>query len=100
IRHIKAAVRLTHLMLQCSCEVTKLLLNRNIVEKLHKLYYQPHMALSIKLLILKTLDAIIRTPLGLKYFVGKADEEGDKRDKNCYELVFEMLSGLKQTRAK
>lgn len=53
IRHVKAGVRLTHLLLQCSCEVTKQLLENNIMDKLYDLYHKPHMALSIKLLILK-----------------------------------------------
>ncbi|XP_042220163.1 protein virilizer-like isoform X2 [Homarus americanus] len=101
IRHIKAGVRLTQLMLQCSCDLTRLLLNRNIMERLYSLYYKPHMALSIKLLVLKTIDTITRTPLGLRFFLGESEDIlEEKKEKNGYELILEMLADVPQTRAK
>ncbi|XP_068224412.1 protein virilizer isoform X3 [Palaemon carinicauda] len=100
IRHVKAGVRLTQLMLQCTDEITKLLLERNIMEKLKLLYYQPHMALSIKLLILKTFDSVTRTPMGLRYYLGIADDKCEERGRNWYEIILEMLTDVQQTRAK
>nr|XP_045603952.1 protein virilizer homolog [Procambarus clarkii] len=101
IRHVKAGVRLTQLMLQCSSDVTDILLNRNIMNKLYTLYHKPHMALSIKLLILKTIDTITRTSLGLRFFLGKSEDLSEgQSEKNGYEVVLEMLSDVPQTRAK
>ncbi|MPD01489.1 hypothetical protein E2C01_097021 [Portunus trituberculatus] len=50
---MKVGVRLTQLLLQCCCEVTRRVLNRGVLDKLHTLYHKPHMALSMKLLILR-----------------------------------------------
>lgn len=51
----------------------------------------------------RTIDAITRTELGLRYLLGEpleADIEEKKPQKNGYELILELLSNVQQTRAK
>lgn len=51
----------------------------------------------------RTVDAITRTELGLRYLLGEpleADVEEKKPQNNGYELILELLSNVQQTRAK
>ena len=59
IRHLKAGLRLCVCLCQCDDDVTRYLLTQlPLCHMLYELYHLPHMALSIKLLILRFVTTI------------------------------------------
>lgn len=70
IRHIKVGVRLVEVLCMCSGALAELLiLNEGIHERLLQLYHQDCMSLSIRLMILRALDASLHTKLAVEHFL-------------------------------
>ncbi|KAM7345518.1 VIR_N domain-containing protein [Cochliomyia hominivorax] len=94
IRHIKTGARLMEL-LAFSSEIFNYLLN---IEKYDpfkivlSLYHQNYMALSIKLLLLKTIYSLLDCKPALQHFLSPAI--------NGYELILDLLQSSKLTRTK
>lgn len=89
IRHIKCGVRLAE-----SCcgnhELVNILVEHNIHSKLLSLFDKEHMALSIKLLILKSLDACLCTDKSIDNFVNH----------NGYQTLINILKNISSVRIK
>lgn len=97
IRHLKAGLRLVVCLLQCSDDITQLLLTRlPLMHRLHHLYHLQHMALSIKLLILRTMDSILSCGAGVRQFLGMQAN----LDLTGYEVLLQLLAATTHTRAK
>lgn len=80
LRHIKVGVRLVEAMCHCGEEVTKKLMKHvNIHQKLIDLYHQEYMALSIKLMILRALDASLRYKEAIESFLKSESWNGYKK---------------------
>lgn len=77
VRHIKIGVRLTEAMLSIDQDVNYILLTEHDVDKkLLHLFQQEYMALSIKLLIIKTLDTMLVNSKVMQAFINR---DGYKR---------------------
>jgi len=68
VRHIKSGLKLTMELLCCGESVRAALLSANLQEQLLSLYTKEHMAMSIKLLILRTLDCTLNSLIGINFF--------------------------------
>ncbi|XP_067142152.1 protein virilizer homolog isoform X2 [Centruroides vittatus] len=72
VRHMKAGIRLAIALFQTDANITNKLLEKDIPHKLLELYDQQFMALPIKLLILRAIDASTFTKQGMTYFIQKS----------------------------
>lgn len=104
VRHIKAGVRLVEAMCQCGeSMVKKLLKAQDIHSALLELYHRDYMALSIKLMILRALDASLCCQFAVEHFMGHhqnmRNENGDS-SKNGYRTLIEMIQGHQLARVK
>lgn len=94
LRHIKAGIRLVETMCQCGEDVTSKLMNAvNIQQKLIDLYHKDYMALSIKLMILRSLDASLRYNFAVEKFLHDDSWNG-------YRKLLEMVQGNQLARVK
>ncbi|KAJ6639572.1 Protein virilizer [Pseudolycoriella hygida] len=96
IRQMKVGAKLTEL-LGCCCDLLTVLLREeklNVFQELFKLYYQEHMALSIKLMIIKAIYSCLDQTIGVNYFVSDWDGE------NGYEKLIKAIIENPLTRAK
>nr|KAG5709022.1 hypothetical protein BaRGS_004661 [Batillaria attramentaria] len=66
VRHLKMGIALATSLLQCSPSVAKGLITRGVQYSLLNLLESPYMAFSIRLQILKALDASLRFPDGVR----------------------------------
>lgn len=97
IRHLKAGLRLCMCLCQCSDDVTRHLLEElALFDVLVELYHMPHMALSIKLLILRAMDAVLSCRTGVQLFLLLQP----KLEKTGYEVTLQLLATTSHTRAK
>lgn len=96
IRHIKIGARLTELLGCCHAFLNVLLYkeNLNVFAELLKLYYQQHMALSIKLMIIKAIYSCLDLKIGVSYFLTDWDAE------NGYQKLLKAIQANPLTRAK
>jgi len=90
VRHIKSGLKLTMELLSCGDSVNKALLSANLQDQLLNLYTKEHMAMSIKLLILRTLDCTFNTMNGIKLF----------SDRGLYSKLLELSKGRQSTRTQ
>ncbi|XP_054285555.1 protein virilizer-like isoform X1 [Macrosteles quadrilineatus] len=94
LRHIKAGIRLVEALCQCGEEVTERLMAKvNVHKKLIELFHQDYMALSIKLMILRSLDASLRYKKAVEHFL-----EG--KDWNGYKKLLEMVRAKQLARVQ
>lgn len=87
IRHMKAGIRLAEVT-YCYETMAQYVLYEmkfNVFEKLFTMYFQEFMALSIRLMILKTIYAVLDSSAGVNYFLG------DKNEFNGYQTLVELL---------
>lgn len=87
VRHIKAGIRLVE-VLCCYEPFIKFVLYKaqiNVFQSLFSMYFQQHMALSIRLMIFKAIYAILDSATAVKYFLGNENEF------NGYQTLVEML---------
>ncbi|XP_037044701.1 protein virilizer isoform X2 [Bradysia coprophila] len=96
IRHIKIGARLTELLGCCHSFLHTLLYKEklNIFAELLNLYYQQHMALSIKLMIIKAIYSCLDLKIGVAYFLTNWDTE------NGYQKLISAIQANPLTRAK
>lgn len=94
IRHIKTGARLMELLAPNEKIFDHLLNNENFdpFKEVLSLYNQSYMALSIKLLLLKTIYSLLDCRPALHHFLSPAI--------NGYELILELLKNSKLTRTK
>ena len=71
VRQLKSGLKLLIEMLNCGEELTEKLLESDIQENLLSLYTREHMAISLKLLILKALDTSLNSVIGIEHFAKK-----------------------------
>ena len=115
IRHIKAGIRLVEALCSCGKDVVARLLTAHPVHHLLlQLYQQDHMALSIKLMILRALDASLRCQFAVQHFLdmrttvlceNSAKLETDKKEEaaetyNGYQALVLLLQSNQLSRAK
>lgn len=96
IRHIKAGVRLIEVLL-CYDDIADLILNQNqfdVFSQLLSTYDQKHMALSIKLMILKAIHSSIDSKVAIEYFLN------DDFNENGYRMILKKLENNPLTRIK
>ncbi|XP_013108257.2 protein virilizer [Stomoxys calcitrans] len=94
IRHIKTGARLMEL-LATSCSLFEYLLhteNYDPFKAILILYHQKYMALSIKLLLLKSIYTLLDTKPALQHFLSPAVDG--------YQLILDLLHSSKLTRTK
>ncbi|XP_075224431.1 VIR_N domain-containing protein isoform X2 [Lycorma delicatula] len=97
VRHIKAGVRLVEAIAQCSEQlVDRLIKDNKVHKKLIDLFHKDYMALSIKLMILKSLDVTLRYENSVKKFLNKIDGE----DYTGYQKLLDMIQGKQLARVK
>ncbi|KAF2359743.1 Virilizer N-terminal [Trinorchestia longiramus] len=97
IRHLKAGIRLCTVLCQCSDSVTRLLLNQlPLLHALRALYHEPHMALSIRLLIIRCMDSVLSSCAGVQLFMSLQP----KLDLTGYEVLLQLIAATSNTRAK
>ena len=60
-----------------------------VIEKLCELFATPHMATSVRLLVLRSLDSLLDYPQGLERFVGWGD--GLSGGESPYQSLLELL---------
>lgn len=94
LRQIKAGIRLVEALCCCGEDVTdRLLAKINVHQKLIELYHQQYMALSIKLMILRSLDASLKYKNSVERFL-KTDEW------NGYQKLIEMVQAKQLARVQ
>ena len=71
VRQLKSGLKLLIEMIHCGGALTEKLLEANIQENLLSLYTKDHMAMSLKLLILKSLDTSLSSVTGIEHFTNK-----------------------------
>ena len=71
VRQIKSGLKLLIEMLKCGGSLSDKLLESDIQAKVLSLYTRDHMAMSLKLLILKALDTSLNTLAGIEHFTNK-----------------------------
>ncbi|XP_065669251.1 protein virilizer homolog isoform X3 [Hydra vulgaris] len=99
IRFLKAGIKLTCLLADCCEEYQRLLLECDVQNKLVDLLYQSHMASSMKLIILKALDATTNTVFGMEMMLGWSEESSLNSEKlTVYGRLISYL--LDQTNAR
>ncbi|KAL1128905.1 hypothetical protein AAG570_013439 [Ranatra chinensis] len=97
IRHIKAGIRLVEALANCGDEITqRMIAETDAQNKLIEMYHCDYMALSIKLMILRSLDATLR----YKSCVEKFLEKGKKDTLSGYQRLIEMVRGNQLARVK
>ncbi|KAG1683645.1 Protein virilizer [Nymphon striatum] len=88
LRHLKAGIKLATSLLSCDADIVKKLCDENIPDKLLDLFTVENMAMSIKLLILKSVDALTNNEIGITYFCkGKNDNSRE----TCYQSLVKMM---------
>ena len=71
VRQLKSGLKLLIEMLKCGGSLTDKLLESDIQAKLLSLYTREHMAMSLKLLILRALDTSLSSVAGIEKFINK-----------------------------
>ncbi|RZF39648.1 hypothetical protein LSTR_LSTR001169 [Laodelphax striatellus] len=98
VRHIKAGVRLVEALAQCSEELVNRMIDENKVhKKLIDLFHKDYMALSIKLMILKSLDATLRYDKSVDQFL---NEKFSEDELTGYQKLLNMIQGKQLARVK
>lgn len=95
IRFLKASIKLTCLLARSCSEYQRMLIELDVQERLIELLKTNHMASSLKLLILKALDATTNSAFGMENFLGWNLEptENDEEMPSVYEeLVLYLIS--------
>ncbi|XP_066999085.2 protein virilizer isoform X2 [Anabrus simplex] len=100
VRHLKAGVRLVEAVCRCGpAVVEQLLAAEDIHTKLLCLYHYDHMAVSLKLMILRALDASLCCQEAVEHFLGR--RRSDKSDgKNGYLTLLKMIQADQLARVK
>uniref|UniRef100_A0A336KWE5 CSON001274 protein n=1 Tax=Culicoides sonorensis TaxID=179676 RepID=A0A336KWE5_CULSO len=87
VRHMKAGIRFVELTC-CYEPFVEYALHKahiNVFKSLFSMYFQQHMALSIRLMIFKSMYAILDSTTAVNYFLGS------NNDFNGYQTLIEML---------
>ncbi|XP_025114734.1 protein virilizer homolog isoform X3 [Pomacea canaliculata] len=95
VRHLKMGISLSTALLQCDSTVAMMLLIRNVQHCLLDLLENPCMAFSIRLLILRALDASLRFPDGVSWFLGlhsKQDVNKRADGVSCYQRLVQLMN--------
>ena len=71
VRQLKSGLKLLIEMLHCGGALAEKLLESDIQESLLSLYTKDHMAMSLKLLILRSLDTSLSSVTGIEHFTNK-----------------------------
>jgi len=90
VRHIKSGLKLTMELLSCGDSMRHALLSANLQAQLMNLYSKEHMAMSIKLLILRTLDYTLNSMSGIHLF----------STSGLYSKVLELSNATQSTRTQ
>lgn len=90
IRHIKSGIRLVEAV--CKVNGTELIVRKDYDAqmKLIELYHKEYMALSIKLMILKSLDCTIWSKHGIDFFISN-EKIFNNNILNGYQILIEMI---------
>ncbi|KAG8230348.1 hypothetical protein J437_LFUL000619, partial [Ladona fulva] len=98
IRHIKAGVRLVQAICGCGeAYIERVINGANIHRTLLSLYNCEYMALSIKLMILRAIDATFVSPLAVEKFLGVNDK---RYEESCYQILLHMTQTNRLARLK
>lgn len=96
LRHIKAGIRLVESLSQCGEEITlRMIEEADAQNKLLNLYHEEYMALIIKLMILRAIDATIRYEATVEKFI-----EIKTDNKSGYQRLIDMVQGNQHARVK
>lgn len=97
LRHIKAGVRLAEALSQCGEDIClRTLKGARIQERLLDLHEEEYMALSIKLMILRSLDATLRYQATIGKFIYDGMSEGN----SGYQRLIRMIEEKNHARVK
>lgn len=101
IRHIKSGARLVETL--CGYKsFAKILLEEkkfNFFKLIFEIYSQAHMAVSIKLMLIKALHSALDSKIGIEYFLGESDFN-EKSEINGYQQLIKILQENPSTRIK
>lgn len=109
IRHMKCGIRLAEALVghRHNGEVTKLLLTSGIDMSmlLLEMYSKEYMALSIRLMILKALNACLSSKQSINHFMKetvfpKFDKNDDRKPRNGYQALITMMQSNPLSRLK
>lgn len=101
IRHIKAGARLLESISQCDEILRMLLIDQqfNFYSMMFEVFHQPHTAVSIKLMLIKTMHCTLDSEVCVDFIIG--DNCGSiKTDTTVYQQVIQLLKSNPQTRIK
>lgn len=100
IRHIKSGARLVE-TLCCYKSFTKILLEEkkfDFFKSIFEIYSQNHMAVPIKLMLIKALHSALDSKVAIEYFLGESDL--NKTEINGYQTLIKILNENPSTRIK
>ena len=97
VRHIKCGLKLASTLCQCPQSLLMKSIDCGIASRIMSLYSAPHMALSLKLMCLRTLDALLSCPYAMDHLIKTPFIGGSS---NGYSYLIQLLEGAQHTRAK
>ena len=96
VRQIKCGLNLSLAIGQSCCSLMKKSIDAGILSRIMTLYSAPHMALSLKLMCLRSLDVLLGWPLAMEHFLKNKFLSGS----NGYYYLIELLEGSQPSRAR
>lgn len=97
VRHIKTGLKLVHAVAQSSPVLLQRAVDEGAMAKILSLYAAPHMALSLKLMCLRSLDALLAWPYAMERW---RREPISPDGGNGYERLVEMIEAAQPSRAQ
>jgi len=96
VRHIKCGLKLALVISQCSQSVLERSVDRGVLIKIVHLYDAPHMALSLKLMCLRSLDSLLSWPYAMDLWM----KEPVLDSSNGYAHLVKLMEGPQPSRAR
>ena len=96
VRHIKCGLKLSQAVAQCSQSLIERSVDRGVLAKIVSLYGAPHMALSLKLMCLRSLDALLSWPYVMEHWMKNSVLECP----NGYDYLVQLAETTQPSRAQ
>lgn len=96
VRHIKGGLKLSLTLAQCPSALLELGVKRSVLSKIATIYIAPHMALSLKLMCLRSLDALLSLPFAMDHWLKRPILTPPDEETNGYQFLVHLLESSKQ----
>lgn len=96
VRHIKCGLKLSQTVAQCSQSLIERSVDCGVLTKIASLYGAPHMAQSLKLMCLRSIDALLSWPYVMEHWMKNPVLEYP----NGYEYFVQLLEATQPSRAQ